>query len=960
MAKLQTTGLTPGDANPKKKANQKRGQSAAGGSTGDVSQVDLQFQAPKIQQFKWYGESYSKPTEPNLVPTLDLPSVDNFYDETRVAKQNEFQAFIDNMGSLKREIEELPDQYTNFRVKEQKALTGQATQILDTFQLTNDGKELNPAKRLKSIENQLEKIVEKKDNKSGTWSDADELEVINAERTLLEIRKNKRLQNTLYSIEEERKVYDNLSSWDSVKFDKAYSVDKLDKNGNQVFKINNKGQVETEVVDGVTKPVVEQVLLSELDPSDPRYKAAYNKHVYGGTNLGIFEHNNVEGYVTQHKLNDRTSQNKAYDTILNTQTSAQVIKSIDSLGTSIKNDETFTDAKTSEQVGLIVERINDSNLSLEQKKQLYKDLFMSVGKGYDLDGLSLIDKMEEIFYGVDGEFQGIGFGPSNSRYSEIKNNKGDVTGYKLNTFFIDTLGGKRFIRDMVVDIIRERDDFNKADKTVRSINNQGDLMAGTDEVFIDGDEDQNAKAILLNYNNNGTENTIRADSNVISAKKVILSKIEENYQNKEKELNNKLDAGKITQFEFNQRIEELQSDRDTVLKNLVYDLTPLEFGQDLKLLKGDANKCILSSDKSSSQCNQYYRNFRVMETIYGKTPMALNKDTSKLSEKIDQMEGSLIAAQVNSSLSQLEKEFKDAYKAHTPSADAATINAAWEQIRGATENYLIDNYFDLSSDGSKVTQNKLLDQYRNDKENGNFKKYIEGQGVDPLSTGQSATLEWYGENDPGTSYVEQSKGGYGDIINRLDPVNFDADNLNVAGTSEYSFALHLDSPNGVMFNPDAGVKFYFNVLFTGRNGTTQGGVFISPLEEINNNIKTAEALKGKEFKLRQRGMQNKISSAYKNLENAFEIVKVTDKYGGDGGDGVNFGSFIIFETENSVKNLYPEAVTENNTIDWSHKSIPENLRDFPQQKEFLMTLNGVETFNEVQDKINLYQTTKTF
>ena len=49
----------------------------------------------------------------------------------------------------------------------------------------------------------------------------------------------------MYSIEEERKVYDNLSSWDSIKFDKAYSVDKLDKDGNQVFKINNQGQVET-------------------------------------------------------------------------------------------------------------------------------------------------------------------------------------------------------------------------------------------------------------------------------------------------------------------------------------------------------------------------------------------------------------------------------------------------------------------------------------------------------------------------------------------------------------------------------------------------------------------------------------------------------------------------------------------------------------------------------------------
>ena len=64
--------------------------------------------------------------------------------------------------------------------------------------------------------------------------------------------------------------------------------------------------------------------------------------------------------------------------------------------------------------------------------------------------------------------------------------------------------------------------------------------------------------------------------------------------------------------------------------------------------------------------------------------------------------------------------------------------------------------------------------------------------------------------------------------------------------------------------------------------------------------------------------------------------------------------FIIFETENSVKNLYPDAITENNTIDWTHTSIPENLRDFPQQKEFLLKLNGVETFEEVQVMIEKY------
>ena len=89
MAKTSLTGLTPGDANPKKKANQKRQQLAKGASTGDVSQVNLQFEQPKIQQFKWYGDTYSRPTEANLVPTLDLPSVQGFYDDTRIAKQNE-------------------------------------------------------------------------------------------------------------------------------------------------------------------------------------------------------------------------------------------------------------------------------------------------------------------------------------------------------------------------------------------------------------------------------------------------------------------------------------------------------------------------------------------------------------------------------------------------------------------------------------------------------------------------------------------------------------------------------------------------------------------------------------------------------------------------------------------------------------------------------------------------------
>ena len=79
----QKLNYTQGDAEPKKKGNQKRSQLATGQSTGAVSQVDLSFKTPQIQNFKWYGQTYSTPTEPKLVPTLDLPSTEGFLEDTR-------------------------------------------------------------------------------------------------------------------------------------------------------------------------------------------------------------------------------------------------------------------------------------------------------------------------------------------------------------------------------------------------------------------------------------------------------------------------------------------------------------------------------------------------------------------------------------------------------------------------------------------------------------------------------------------------------------------------------------------------------------------------------------------------------------------------------------------------------------------------------------------------------------
>ena len=936
----KTTGLTPGDANPKKKANQKRQQLAKGNSTGDVSQVNLQFEQPKIQQFKWYGDTYSRPTEANLVPTLDLPSVQGFYDDTRIAKQNEFSAFIDSMKTLKGEVEQLDDNYTKFRVEEQKYLTKQAGQILDTYTLGNDGTEVNPANKLNSVEKQLMKIIDKKNDTTGTLSETDLEEIKFAEKTLKEIRKNKRLQNTILSQIEERKVYDNIATWNNVK--NTLKVDYLDEKGNKVQLIEN-GEPQFEQ-DGVT-PIYEQITVGELSPDDDRYKDAYNKHIFGNARLGVFEHNNVNGYVTQHRMNDRTSQDTAYQNILNRQESTEITGDINTLRNSIKNDATFTDAKLSENVGTIVERINKANhLPDESKKQLVKDLIAAIAESKNLSGLDTLEYLKDIFYGnpEDDGVNGIGTGTSNSRYKEVDG------GYVLTSFFIDSFGGERFLRDIVTSVIRERNDFESADKFLRDVQNQDTLMGGVDEIKID---DESAKDILANYNVNGTENEIKADTKVIQAKKAILSKVDENYDNALKQLNIQKDNNLITTAEFNQRVEELEESRETLLKNIVYDLTPTEFRADVKLLKKDAQACLLAGENSNA-CTKYLSSYKALAGIYGQDVIDLQSGVADTHKNILEMEGSIVSTAVGESLKNQEEEFKKTYKNSRPTASDAEINAAWEQIRGSVEKYLIDTYFEMTSDGQKVSQKDLNNRVRDDKENGLFKQFFDTEGVDPEVTGNKYTTSWYGEEEPGASFVGNSNGGYGNIVdNRLSDANFDANDLYRAGTEEYSFVLHIDSPNGVVFNGEAGTQFYLNVLFSGREGRTIGGVFYSPHQQYSNSLnRTVFTTKPDEVR-HGKSMTRKSQAAYKNLENLFSLLEATDKYGS--GDGVDLGNFIIFETENSIKNLYPEAVTDG-VIDYNHPSIPANLKDFPQHKEFLLKLNGIETFQDARGMILKY------
>ena len=76
------------------------------------------------------------------------------------------------------------------------------------------------------------------------------------------------------------------------------------------------------------------------------------------------------------------------------------------------------------------------------------------------------------------------------------------------------------------------------------------------------------------------------------------------------------------------------------------------------------------------------------------------------------MEGSIVATAINQSLKTQEKEFKDAYKSARPNALDTEIDAAWEQVKPGVEKYLIDTYFEMTSDGQKVTNTQLNNRLR--------------------------------------------------------------------------------------------------------------------------------------------------------------------------------------------------------------------------------------------------------
>ena len=948
----QKLNYTQGDAEPKKKGNQKRSQLATGQSTGDVSQVDLSFKTPQIQNFRWYGQTYSTPTEPKLVPTLDLPSVEGFYDDTKKAKSNEFGAWLDSFKTVKGELEQLPGAYTEARVKEQAVLNMEAAKILDTYQVDNKGTDINPADKLQSTINKLNKIInqplEAKGEEGFSLEKTQEIE--NAKKILQEIESNRRLRSTITSLANERKVLDNLTQWDQYKLNET--VDEINENtGQPVQARNSKGELMFES-DGVT-PIYAQVSLAELDPSDARYKKAYNDFIYKDTKLGIFEHNNLQPQILQHRMNDRANQTKNYNEITTQLGQAEVVSTINLL-----EKPGLTPVQLNEQIGKIVANVRRLGLTKESEVKMYKLLWQSLARNplyKNLDADSLYEEFSNLALGTE-DYNGIAIGPEGNRW-EIIDGKARI---KPEFAWINTLGGTVYLREVVEDIVEDRDNLNRADKISKENEFSTKLQEGVFDLKIEVDGEQvNIKDALTIYNSEGTPGVVQADANVRLAYKKARDLIEENY----KTLSTKIQNSSLTANEKYNQQEILDEQRELALVNLAYGLTGTEFANDVQLLEGELYDCIGSGTKNSKQCRIFMANYANMNGIYGQTLVNNYERTKGMITKYNDIAKGETKNAIDSVSAKLKKAFDDAVYDKNPSAQNDGYSE-WGIHKYAINSYLTETYSDMvsaSKDGI-VTEKDLMEKVQLDIQNGTFAEIMKDKYEIDVDNSLGKNF-FYPSDTNELGFVESEygpvNGSNRQLINRLDGINI---NEVFPGTDNYELVNHLDSPNPYLLNSKGSIQFVKNIIFSGE--TTLEDIALlrqvfDPESEVYKELveEKGEENAKKEVKNLTKKFNNSFKKSQKGLEVLFEISQLSTKYNG------RFGDLINDQVRGSIftNSEYSEAVTKHDTnpptysIDWNHSSIPTELRNWGEIQPFLETLNGLETYAEVLDKIEAWQ-----
>ena len=547
MASVKNLSLGKNE-DPKRRGSGGAKQVSLDGTTVPPSLGRLKIEEPKIENVRWYGETAVTPAAISKLPTLEMPSVAGVIEN---ATPKDAGKYADALTNFSQQIAQGGASAIQVQQANRKDNDLRANEILTQF-----SDNTSPIKDLTSLLSgidkkikQLEKIEIGPDNQPKPKSKEVLQQIIDLKKHKEEIGNKRGLQNSINSKLREEQVVNNALSWDT----KKHTIEVEDTNVN--------GGITSD--DGKLKTIK----VSELDPSDFRYRREFKKHVYGDYNLTGFELNNIKDRVAGIKYNDIISQTSDYQKLTKKNITVKVLTSLetdlDHL-TSGKN-KNITSANVIQSLNENLEFYKNSHLyNDEEKNALIQSIVGLTMTKLSKSDIDVEDFLKDMFFGdKENNIQPLMVGPIDDRYKK----KGDIN-EKL--FLINRLGGKPYFQALLTTVKANQSDLksSKIKGQTYIYENHFDKNVMQSEVEVNGKKMSLNKALILADNDDQYGN---------SFVKVALTKLEDTKE----ELINQLDESDPNYIIKLNTINEAYTERKN---KSIYKILTTDYNQEIKEL----------------------------------------------------------------------------------------------------------------------------------------------------------------------------------------------------------------------------------------------------------------------------------------------------------------------------------------------------------------------------------------
>jgi len=430
---VSTKGLSLGkNEDPKKKGAGVAKQISVDGITVPPSVGSTKIEEPKVVNARWFGETAVQPAALTQIPQLELPSVKGIIENaTPQDAGNYAEAFTD----FARQVDTFGSAWVKKEKKVKEDLDAEALKIFYEFG--------DPTTAVKELDSYITKIDKRLTTlrELETQTDDTKQEILDLEKLKTQIANSRPFRESLLSVTNSQVVLNRAYGW-------SFAKDEI-----LVPNTSSDGSV----TDGDGE--LSEIRVSDLDPTDPRYVEAFNKYVYGDTDLSAFDLKNLEGTIGNILYQDRLRQETSYRDFTKEQIITNSNNQLTASLRNLVNSEDYSVANFIQTLQTDLEFIKNSHLfDATEKESIIKSMVQTIA--YELgnsSGLDAEQTLRTIFLGdklgTEDQVQPLMIGPIDDRI--LKDGS-----LNLKLRLLESIGGEAQLSLIIGDVLKQNTDNN--------------------------------------------------------------------------------------------------------------------------------------------------------------------------------------------------------------------------------------------------------------------------------------------------------------------------------------------------------------------------------------------------------------------------------------------------------------------------------------------------------------------